>query len=188
MPRFLWRAAGRHFDLRRMMPHVSDCILISLYLCAGACVPSGKSPSAAHGDLLSPPAEWSSGRWNADNSRLGDDLPRAIEAVHWAVIRMALRPAALEVPEESLDDQGRATAMVWRADALMPDGREARIVAWTPDPQQVAVAVRVGSFGDAAEEQRFVDALREVLDGPPKRKRRDKFVLPRVDAADGADE
>ena len=75
--------------------------------------------------------------------------------------------------------------MVWHLRALMPDGRVVRVLAWAPQPKQVAITVRVGRFGAVAEQQRFVDALGLVLEGPPKRVRHDKFVLPRVDEAEG---
>lgn len=130
------------------------------------------------GDSLKSPDAWTSDRWVADDGRLAADLSRAIEAVHWAPIRVVMRPAVLGMADTAMDDDVRAGAMVWHADALMPDGREVRIMAWPAQPRQVAVAVRVGRFGDAAQERQFIDALRKVLDGPSKRIRRNKFVLP----------
>ena len=118
-------------------------------------------------------------RWRGDPERLKVDLRRAIEALHWAVVSLDRRPAALELDDlrqPPIEDVLGAVA--WRLVALLPDGRSAHVVAWTPRIQHVAVAVRVGYFGDEAKERRFIAQLRRTLAGSPHRVRHDTFVLP----------
>ncbi len=118
-------------------------------------------------------------QWQADPARLEADLRRATEALHWAVLRLDRRPAALELDEEPPPPEiSLQSAIAWRLRALLPDGREAHVVAWEAQPGQVAVSALVGHFGDAALEKRFIDELRRTLAGPAQRVRHDKFLLP----------
>lgn len=68
--------------------------------------------------------------------------------------------------------------------ALLPDGREATIIALGEAGANeaagttFAAAVRVGRFGDAQAEAAFLTTLDHLLRGEPARPRGKKFTLP----------
>ncbi len=105
--------------------------------------------------------------------RLADDVPRAIKRSHWGMIRID------QVSNEQANSAGETTTMtIVRADALLPDGRTAQIVAWGSGQDRVTAAIRMVRFGDAAEHDRYLNTLAQVLDGKPKRVRAGTFDLP----------
>lgn len=105
-------------------------------------------------------------QWRADPARLADDIGRAFRDIHWGTLYIREKSGQAAPP------------LTVRAAALLDDGRRALVAAWPIDHEQVRVAVRVGEFGQAREEQRLVNALANRLGGKPKRQYRGHFELP----------
>jgi len=93
----------------------------------------------------------SGAHWRADFDRLIYDIPRAMEKHHWGM---------LSIKQVTADGD-----RLVRASGLLVDGREAKLVAWPSGKNSVAVALRVGRFGDPDQEQAFINRLAEVLRG-----------------------
>lgn len=105
-------------------------------------------------------------QWRANPVRLADDIGRAFCDIHWGTLYIREKPGQADIPPTV------------RAAALLDDGRRVLVAAWPIDQEQVRVAVRVGEFGHAREEQRLVNALANRLGGKPKRQYRGHFELP----------
>lgn len=101
------------------------------------------------------------GEWG----RLPYDIPRAIQKAHWGKL--------------SVDAVSSPRGQVVRAGALLPDGREAAVVAWPMEQGGVYVAVRVGPFGDREQEKAFLNSLQAVLSGKISRRQRFDQSLPK---------
>lgn len=113
-------------------------------------------------------------RWRGmDLERALFDLRRAVPEAHWALLR-APSPGKVE------PWAGEPRTMM----AMLPDGREATIVALREaganeaTDATFAAAVRVGLFGDAQAEAAFLTTLDQLLRGEPARPRGKKFTLP----------
>ena len=106
-------------------------------------------------------------QWKADADRLADDIRRSFRDLHWGRKYLRRHPG---------DD--RQPLQLVRAAALLNDGRTATVVAWPVHQHQVAVAVRVGQFGDLAQQRKFIHMLAKTLYGKPKPKRGSLFRLP----------
>jgi hypothetical protein len=117
------------------------------------------------------PVNMTLARWAAPANRLLDDIPRAIQRHEWAALHIEPQVDAM-LPGASLP------TMAISATALLPDDREAAILAWRIADHEVAVAVRVGYFGDPAAERDFLARVRQVMAGKPKPKRGGTFELP----------
>ena len=61
---------------------------------------------------------------------------------------------------------------------VLPSNLQATILAWPLAPNTVAVALRVGVFGDRAEESVFMGRLADTLKDKPIPKRGGSLVLP----------
>lgn len=105
-------------------------------------------------------------RWEADFDRLIYDIPRAVKKLHWGLIGVQNVPSAT----------GEVTVL--RAEALLPNGHVATIVAWRSHSGFMAVALRVGHFGDRRQERVFISQLAKILRGKPSRRHRQTFELP----------
>ncbi len=105
--------------------------------------------------------------------RLVDDIPRAVKQHHWGLL--SLRRSRVEHAHRVRRDQ---TSEVIRARALLPDGREAEMVAWPVGEDRVGMAVRVGRGGDADAEKAFLKRFARVLRGRPSRRHRQGVALP----------
>lgn len=113
-------------------------------------------------------------RWQAPADRLYADIPRAMQRMEWALLRV-------DPPtEKALERRGRPTAeQPIRAEAMLPDNRIAHIVGYlAAGDDQVAVHVKVGHFGDPELEREYVATLKDVLADKPKPKRGIFFELP----------
>ena len=106
-------------------------------------------------------------QWQADGDRLVDDIRRSFRDLHWGKTYLRRQPS---------DD--RQPLQLVRAAAILDDGRTATVVAWPVRQDQVAVALRVGQFGDAARQQNFIHMLAKTLHGKPAPKRGGSFRLP----------
>lgn len=126
----------------------------------------GGIPAAAPGPVTMTRAQWA-----APADRLPADIPRAVKRNEWAVLH--IEPAVNDT--ELRPSHGGAVMSVT---GLLPDDREATILAWRISADEVGVAVRVGYFGDPAAERQFLAVLREVMAGKPKPKRGGTFELP----------
>lgn len=111
--------------------------------------------------------------WTADPDRLERELITAVERIEWAVLRQDRTPAALIVGGAvSPGVEGH------RFTALLPDGRTALIHAWPASRSTVTLTVKVGRFGDMAEEQRLVASAKKILARPRPTIRNKRFQLP----------
>lgn len=100
--------------------------------------------------------------------RLDLAIPIAIKRQHWGLLRVKR--------EAAQGDAGESLQEVLRAAALLPDGRTAQVVAWTVDSSKLAVAVRVGHFGDRGHERAFLGLVAKTL--RTKLTHRPRFKLP----------
>ena len=114
------------------------------------------------------PTETSFARWNANASRLVDDVPRAVKRSDWGLLELKLAAEA-KVGEK---------AGPLRAEALLPDNRTAVIHAWAIGENEVAAGVMIGQFGDPAMQREFLQMLADALADKPKPKRGGVFFLP----------
>lgn len=127
----------------------------------------GFAPIATSDDGAVPPAENGTvDAWSADATRLAADIRRAVRDLQWATLK-------LRGPMK-LGDLERAVV----TDAMLVDGRTARILAHPEGDDAVRVRVRAGRFGDEREERRFLDALRKMMEGPAVKERDAGFKLP----------
>ena len=109
----------------------------------------------------------SSAQWKADADRLLADIGRSFRDLHWGKQYLRRQPRDDRQPLQKV-----------RAAGLLPDGRTATVIAWPVEPDQIAVAVRIGQFGDAKQQQMFINMLAKILAGKPKPKRGGSFRLP----------
>ena len=123
----------------------------------------------AHSEKVPPGAAFA--RWKADPNRLVADIPRAVSRCEWAMLHM--QPRLRHGKAEPLEPDKPVEAM-----ALLPDDREAKIMAWKVSDQEVAAAVRVGLFGDPDLELQYLKILASVMAGQPAPKRGGWFELP----------
>jgi len=123
-----------------------------------------------------------------DPQRLGDDVQRTAKQLEWGMLSIS---DTIRKSDGSATPPGPA---VVRARALLPDGRAATLVAWPIEPAtydekgkkllkpgRVAVALRVGFFGDRQNQERFIRRLSRVMAGDPKPVRGWGFTLPPVE-------
>jgi len=173
-PAMIWPRGVLQFGWREVLIRVG---WLTICLCSNnGCVAYNYNGSTI---VVKPNSERTLVRLRADPDRLETDLCRATVKLQWAVMSLDRRPAALEMG--SLDHPPTSellSAMAWRLVALLPDGRTAEVIAWSPRSGWVEVVARVGYFGNEAFEQRFIAMLRDTLAGPPQRVRSHKLVLP----------
>lgn len=167
---------GDHFALKA--PHEIRCLMrLGSYLpfvmilagtvgCPGPRVQQTDHLSGPGFDPSMPNA--SMARWQADFDRLIYDIPRAVKKLHWGLI--AVRNDPLANQQET----------VIRAEALLPNGHVAHMVAWKSQDGFITFVARVGYFGDRRQEGDLIKQLAKVLRGRPSRRHRQAFELPEV--------
>ncbi len=92
--------------------------------------------------------------------RLKADLERAMNRQEWVLLNQTVE------------------SKVIRAEGVLPDNRHAWIIAWQTTEKEIALAVRVGLYGDEERERLYAARLKQVLAGKPKPKRNWSFELP----------
>ncbi len=130
-------------------------------------------------------------QWPADFQRVPDDLFRSFRDLGWGRMRIATSgsaDAANRGPEPHNDDTANQHVVYLpnatpcaTARGLTPDGKQLEFIAWpVPDttPAQIAVAIRIGHFGDEKQERQFLAMLTHHLAGKPRPKRDATFTLP----------
>jgi len=157
------------------------CLLVALSLpvvagCANS--PAGMTDwldtRFAQVDAVDPPPPGgrlqpaSTGTLNGDPQRLAADVQRSIRKSHWGLLKLESRGIVDHNDPEPPPPDG---PVVVAARALLPNDLEAHIVVWETAPQRVSVAIRVGSFGNANLEHRWLHKFADVLAGPPAPKR-----------------
>lgn len=99
-------------------------------------------------------------QWPDSFDRLEVDIERAMNKQEWALL-----------------NQEKADGVI-RAEGVVPDNRHAWITAWRVNEKDIAVAVRVGLYGDEPLESLYAARLKQVLAGKAKPKRNWGFELP----------
>lgn len=99
-------------------------------------------------------------QWRGDFRRLEDDIERAMNKEEWARLKQEERDGVIH------------------AKGVVPDNRHGWIIAWQIGETDVAVAVRVGLFGEQKLEGTYAARLKQVMAGKPKPKRNWGFELP----------
>ncbi|MEX2215901.1 MAG: hypothetical protein WD768_17450 [Phycisphaeraceae bacterium] len=152
------------------LPLLSLFVCLSLLGCESSPVLQPvERASLAHAEELPPGAVFA--RWKADPNRLVNDIPRAVSRCDWAILNMEPRPQRGKPVPLSVDTPVKAMA-------LLPDDREASILAWKVNDEEVAAAVRVGLLGDRDLEMQFLRALASVMADRPAPRRGGLFELP----------
>lgn len=157
---------------------MARCLLAVVGVLSAVCVAGCVQLTVRSIDRLSgaainePFPDASVAQWPADFKRLVYDIPRAVKKHHWGMLGLK------QHGPEGGDTETEASERIIRAAALLPDGRSATIVAWPEDETTIAVALRVGPFGDALQEEAFLVRLAQVMRGKPSRRHRQEFELP----------
>ncbi|MCX5660945.1 MAG: hypothetical protein NTW19_14665 [Planctomycetota bacterium] len=174
--------------------------LAGLVAAAGGCgqglriervAPAASMSSGSPADSRAEVAGGSVATWTPGHDRAAFDLRLAVTEAHWAIVRA---PARGEGAGTSTKPGGPATTTsataptnreIARITAMLPDGREATIIAWrrpgAPGKEastSIVAAVRVGRFGDAQAEAAYLKCFDKLFRGPASHPRGPKYVLP----------
>jgi len=103
-----------------------------------------------------------------DPQRLAEDVRRTTRKVYWGVIKVQSQGI---IDHNDPDAPPPSVPAAVFADVLLPNDLEGEVAAWEAGDSRVAVAIRIGYFGNEELEKRWLRKFIEVMNGKPMPKR-----------------
>ena len=165
-----------------VLPATTVCALIGVLAGCGASDKHGPAGASGSTSVAATDGPLQLAVGEARTEILAGEVWRLPQDIERAAIDMEWGRLSYEIDPKQPRYEPKTWSGVVRMHALLPDDRRAVVVARSAagDPNQVEVRIRVGHFGNEAQERLFIEALQKTLNKRPKPVRGWGFELPPV--------